>query len=71
MVRGKKKHGKLHYDYRNHVKVDRQHKIIWCYTITFAAVMTARVLRNYRTIRAAARSYGLTWHIVQQRRSRN
>lgn len=37
-ARWTKKHGKSHYGYKNHVGVDRQHKIIRRYTVTSAEV---------------------------------
>jgi IS5 family transposase len=38
------KHGKNHYGYKNHVNVDKQHKLIRQYTVTDAAVHDSQVL---------------------------
>jgi IS5 family transposase len=38
------KHGKTHYGYKNHVNVDKQHKLIRQYTVTDAAVHDSQVL---------------------------
>ena len=37
-ARWTKKHGKSHYGYKNHVNVDRQHKLVRCYHVSNAAV---------------------------------
>ncbi|GJL70387.1 MAG: IS5 family transposase ISMac22 [Nitrospirales bacterium] len=38
------KHGKAHYGYKNHVNVDKKHKLIRQYTVTDAAVHDSQVL---------------------------
>ena len=40
----KKKYGKLHYGYKNHVNVDRRHKLIRRYKVTDAAVHDSEVI---------------------------
>ena len=42
-ARWTKKHGKAHYGYKNHVNVDRRHKLIRRYTVTNAAVHDSQV----------------------------
>ena len=37
-ARWSKKHGKSHYGYKNHVGIDRKHKLIRRYQVTDAAV---------------------------------
>ena len=37
-ARWTKKHGKSHYGYKNHVNVDRQHKLVRCYHVSDAAL---------------------------------
>ncbi|WP_330178198.1 hypothetical protein [Candidatus Vondammii sp. HM_W22] len=32
------KHGKIHYGYKNHISIDRKHKVIRKYAITSAEV---------------------------------
>lgn len=43
-ARWTKKHGKSHYGYKNHVNVDRRHKLIRRYKVTDAAVHDSQVL---------------------------
>ena len=43
-ARWTKKHGKTHYGYKNHINVDRRHKLIRRYTVTDAAVHDSQVL---------------------------
>lgn len=43
-ARWTKKHGKSHYGYKNHVNVDRRHKLVRRYKVTDAAVHDSRVL---------------------------
>ena len=45
-ARWTKKHGKTHYGYKNHISVDRQHKVIRRYQITSAAVHDSRVFEE-------------------------
>jgi IS5 family transposase len=45
-ARWTKKHGKSHYGYKNHVNVDKQHKLIRQYTVTDAAVHDSQVLEE-------------------------
>jgi IS5 family transposase len=42
-ARWTKKHGKSHYGYKNHISVDRQHKVIRKYTVTSAEVHDSQV----------------------------
>lgn len=42
-ARWTKKHGKTHYGYKNHISVDRQHKVIRKYAVTSAEVHDSRV----------------------------
>ena len=37
-ARWTKKHGKSHYGYKNHVNVDRKHKLVWRYHVSDAAL---------------------------------
>lgn len=43
-ARWTKKHGKSHYGYKNHVNVDRRHKLIRRYTVTDASVHDSQAL---------------------------
>ena len=43
-ARWTKKHGKSHYGYKNHVSVDRRHKLVRRYRVTDAAVHDSRVV---------------------------
>ena len=43
-ARWTKKHGKSHYGYKNHVNVDRRHKLIRRYKVTDAAVHDSQVI---------------------------
>ena len=43
-ARGTKRHGKSHYGYKNHVNVDRRHKLVRRYQVTDAAVHDSQVL---------------------------
>lgn len=43
-ARWTKKHGKSHYGYKNHVAVDRRHKLVRRYQVTHAAVHDSQVL---------------------------
>ncbi len=43
-ARWTKKHGKSHYGYKNHVNVDRRHKLVRRYRVTDAAVHDSQVL---------------------------
>lgn len=43
-ARWTKKHGKAHYGYKNHINVDRRHKLIRRYTVTDAAVHDSQAL---------------------------
>ncbi|MGB7933710.1 MAG: IS5 family transposase [Gammaproteobacteria bacterium] len=42
-ARWTKKHGKSHYGYKNHISVDRQHKVIRKYTVTSGEVHDSQV----------------------------
>ena len=42
-ARWTKKHGLSHYGYKNHISVDRQHKVIRMYTVTSAEVHDRQV----------------------------
>jgi len=43
-ARWTKKHGKSHYGYKNHINVDRRHKLVRCYHVTDAAVHDSQVI---------------------------
>ena len=43
-ARWTKKHGKSHYGYKNHVNVDRRHKLVRRYQVTDAAVHDSQVV---------------------------
>ncbi len=43
-ARWTKKHGKSHYGYKNHVSIDRRHKLVRRYHVTHAAVHDSRVV---------------------------
>jgi transposase, IS5 family len=43
-ARWTKKHGKSHYGYKNHINVDRRHKLVRCYDVTDAAVHDSQVI---------------------------
>jgi len=45
-ARWTKKHGTSHYGYKNHVNVDKRHKLIRRYTVTDAAVHDSQVLED-------------------------
>ena len=45
-ARWTKKHGKSHYGYKNHVNVDRRHKLVRRYQVTDAAVHDSRVVED-------------------------
>ncbi len=45
-ARWTKKHGKSHYGYKNHVNVDRRHKLVRRYRVTDAAVHDSQVLND-------------------------
>ena len=45
-ARWTKKHGKSHYGYKNHVNVDRRHKLVRRYKVTDAAVHDGRVVED-------------------------
>ena len=48
-ARWTKKHGKSHYGYKNHVTIDRQHKLIRRYRVTDASVHDSQVLEELLT----------------------
>ena len=45
-ARWTKKHGKSHYGYKNHVNVDRRHKLVRRYRVTDAAVHDSQVVED-------------------------
>ena len=49
MTRWTKKHGKTHYGYKNHVNVDRKHKLIRRYHVTDAAVHDSQAVDQLLT----------------------
>lgn len=49
------KHGINHYGYKNHVNVDKQHKLIRRYTVTDAAVHDSQVLKEVLLSKSAGR----------------
>ena len=48
-ARWTKKHGKSHYGYKNHVTIDRKHKLIRLYRVTDASVHDSQVLEELLT----------------------
>ena len=48
-ARWTKKHGKSHYGYKNHVTIDRRHKLIRRYRVTDAAVHDSQVIEELLT----------------------
>lgn len=54
-ARWTKKHGTSHFGYKNHVNVDKQHKLIRRYTVTDAAVHDSQVLEEVLQNKAAGR----------------
>lgn len=45
-ARWTKKHGKSHYGYKNHVNIDRRHKLVRRYQVTDAAVHDSQVIED-------------------------
>lgn len=45
-ARWTKKHGKSHYGYKNHLSIDRRHKLIRRYRVTHAALHDSQVLEE-------------------------
>jgi len=45
-ARWTKKHGKSHYGYKNHVNIDRRHKLVRRYQVTDAAVHDSQVVED-------------------------
>lgn len=43
-ARWTRKHGKSHYGYKNHINVDRRHKLVRCYRVTDASVHDSQVI---------------------------
>jgi IS5 family transposase len=43
-ARWTRKHGKSHYGYKNHVNVDRKHKLVRCYHVSDAAMHDSRAV---------------------------
>jgi transposase, IS5 family len=54
-ARWTKKHGARHFGYKNHVNVDKHHKLIRRYTVTDAAVHDSQVLENVLQPKTAGR----------------
>lgn len=54
-ARWTKKHGVSHFGYKNHVNVDKTHKLIRRYTVTDAAVHDSQVLEDVLQSKAAGR----------------
>jgi IS5 family transposase len=54
-ARWTKKHGVSHFGYKNHVNVDKQHKLIRRYTVTDAAVHDSQVLEEVLQPKTAGR----------------
>ena len=48
-ARWTKKHGKSHYGYKNHVNIDRRHKLIRRFRVTDAAVHDSQVIEELLT----------------------
>ena len=42
-ARWTKKHGKSHHGYKNHINIDKEHKLIRCYAVTDASVHDSQV----------------------------
>jgi len=62
------KHGQNHYGYKNHVNVDKQHKLIRRYTVTDAAVHDSQVLEDVLQPESAGRgACGLIRPIAHRR----
>ncbi len=59
-ARWTKKHGKSHYGYRNHVNVDRRHKLMRRYKVTDAAVHDSQVLDEMLARTTRPRTCGRT-----------
>jgi IS5 family transposase len=45
-ARWTQKHGKSHYGYKNHINVDRRHKLVRCYKVTNASVHDSQVVED-------------------------
>ena len=48
-ARWTKKHGKSHYGYKNHINIDREHKLIRRYSVTDASVHDSQVIEDLLT----------------------
>ena len=48
-ARWTKKHGKRHYGYKNHINIDRQHKLVRRYRVTDASVHDSQVIEELLT----------------------
>ena len=46
---GRRKHGKSHYGYKNHINIDREHKLIRRYSVTDASVHDSQVIEDLLT----------------------
>jgi IS5 family transposase len=57
-ARWTKKHGTSHYGYKNHVNVDKKHKLIRQYAVTDAAVHDSQVLEDVLLPAEAGRNIG-------------
>jgi len=45
-ARWTQKHGQSHYGYKNHINVDRRHKLVRCYKVTDASVHDSQVVED-------------------------
>jgi len=45
-ARWTQKHGKSHYGYKNHINIDRRHKLVRCYNVTDASVHDSQVVED-------------------------
>ncbi len=69
-ARWTKKHGKSHYGYKNHVNVDRRHKLVRRYQVTDAAVHYSQVVDDILDPDNTARRCGRTVPIGRRRSRR-
>ncbi len=68
-ARWTKKHGKSHYGYKNHVNIDRQHKLVRRYRVTDASVHDSQVVDDLLTSDNTASGVGRGGGTVPSRSS--
>ncbi|MCB0257012.1 MAG: transposase [Anaerolineae bacterium] len=61
-ARWTKKHGKSHYGYKNHINIDKEHKLIRRYAVTDASVHDSQVFDDLLD-QASLRSRDTFWDI--------